>query len=514
MSTYVGRELGQREQAGDAGAASEVFAGKRTRSDAEPPVQRLERAGQSAAGAVRAGAWEMTSELESAMGLGQSNGGLRAGQVSTAQAAGALEAGRAAGGARPAAAELRFRVPTAADIKTMLAKGDVPEAKLKASIQTALERMAMEGDLLVSDPVGDIMKRLFPSPGVFDEAELAKVVDVADRDKVYQSVSDAQTKVSSTDKGKLLKAMDKALAEVDKAILDATGLKEVFGGKDAEAKAIYQKCKTAISTLKANLDTKVHTDYNRDDAQIGLGGWANFSTQMVHLETEVAKVSDEDDTVITVIHECSHLADTSVDDLGYYGSSGFEAMSEDDKICNAAHYEELPRRSLGTSSYDGLTFKPGVVSSGGAVTFEDEVRRDASEYFRKAWDKAVDVHLFLRGIRQEIEGGSDATFKSKSARILEISKLEHLTIHEQSAPSTINMNDIVLAEGVARATGMVQNEAESQPVPSAAVPPKGKPDYVEDVIVGAIKTHSHITGSYTDDRALFDWLVAQYQKPL
>jgi hypothetical protein len=436
------------------------------------------------------------------------------GQVSTAQAAGSLQSSMVASGASAPANQLRFRVPTGEDIKAMLAKGDVPEAKLKASIQTALEHMKAEGLLKSTDPIPDIMAKLFPSAGTFDEAELAKVVDVADRSKVYQSVSDAQTKVNSTDKAKLSAAMDAAVVEVDKAIANAAGLTAVFGTKSADAKAIYQKAKTSITTLKANLDTKVHTDYNGDDGQIGLGGWANFGSQMVHLETEVAKVSDVNETVITVIHECCHLADSSVDDLGYYGSDGFEAMTEDEKIANAAHFEELPRRTLGTSSYGGQTFTPGVVVGGGAVTFEQEVRREASEYLRKAWDKAVDVHIFLRGIRQEIEAGSTATFTAKTARILEVSKLEHLTIHDQAPPATINMNDIVLAEGVARATGIIQGEADAQAVPAAAVAPKTKTDYAQDVVTGAVAAYGHLTGSAADDKKLMDWLVAEYQKPL
>ena len=77
-----------------------------------------------------------------------------------------------------------FRLPTAAAIKSMLAAGEVPEAKIKESIATALTRMRFEkgGALLTTkDPIPDIIKRLFPAPGTFDEAEFAKVVDVADR---------------------------------------------------------------------------------------------------------------------------------------------------------------------------------------------------------------------------------------------------------------------------------------------------------------------------------------------
>src|SRR5678816_3054641 len=144
-------------------------------------------------------------------------------------------------------------------------------------------------------------------------------------------------------------------------------------------------------------------------------------------------------------------------------------MSEDEKVNNAAHYEELPARELKTSLYAGVTFTPGVKKGGGKVEFPDEVKREASEYLRKAWDKAVDVHSFLRSIRREIEAGNPGAFAAKKSRILEISKLEKLTIHEQSTPSTINMNDIVLSEGAAHAMTVIQEAAEKQAVPKTCL---------------------------------------------
>jgi hypothetical protein len=431
--------------------------------------------------------------------------------IPTSQVAARIE--REQPGAPGAGGPIRFRLPQGADIKSMLAAGKVPEDKLKESIATALTRMQKEGRLSSKDPIADIMKRLFPSKGTLDEAELAKVIDVTDRNKIYKSVADAQTKVSSTDKPKLSAVIDDAVKLVDKAIGDATGLKQVFGTKDAAAKAIYQKAKTKLTTVKGSMDTMVHTDYNRDDEEIGLGGWASRNLQQIHLQRKVAEVADKDEAIITMIHECCHLAGP-VDDEGYYGSAGFEAVDEDTKLGNAAHYEELPRRAMGKSLYAGLEFKPGVMKSGAAATFEDEVRREASELLRKAWDKAVDVHLFLRDIRQDIEKGSTASFKAKEARIVELSKLEKLTIHHQTPPSTINLNDIVLCEGVARATIHIKKAAKTQAVPAAPAVGKTKKDYVDQVVEGSIKSYGALTGNDADDKKLMDWLIKEYGKPL
>ena len=51
------------------------------------------------------------------------------------------------------------------------------------------------------------------------------------------------------------------------------------------------------------------------------------------------------------------------------------------------------------------------------------MRREASEYLRKAWNKAVDVHAFLRAIRRDIEGGDTASFAAGKTRIVEISTM-------------------------------------------------------------------------------------------
>ncbi len=105
-----------------------------------------------------------------------------------------------------------------------------------------------------------------------------------------------------------------------------------------------------MATLKGKIDTNVHTDYNHDDEQTGLGGWAKFATQMVHLEPDVAAGKDPIESALTILHECMHLADGAIeDDGGYYPpsaakSDGWETMDDDEKLNNAAHYEEIPRR--------------------------------------------------------------------------------------------------------------------------------------------------------------------------
>ena len=326
-----------------------------------------------------------------------------------------------------------FRLPTAASIKAMMAAGEVPEDKIKDSIATALTRMQREPKgtrLKTTDAIPDIMKRLFPAPGKFDEAEFAKVVDVADRSKIYERAVDAEAKLTAADKTKLITAIGRADLMLDDAIADDGKIKLVFGTKSAQAKANYVKAKAALAKLKGKIDTNVHTDYNRDDEQVSLGGWAQFSTQMVHLEPDVAAGKHPIESALTILHESAHLASASVkDDGGYYPpsatkSAGWEAMTDDEKLNNAAHYEEVPRRQLGNSVFKpDQEFKPGIsASTGGAVTFETEIRLAARQHLRMAWDAAVDTHLGIRKVRVAIEKGSTASFTANEALIIEISE--------------------------------------------------------------------------------------------
>ena len=270
-----------RESSESGDASTGVAAGKRSRT-AALPIQRKSATEPVGRGAASGAA---DSRADDPFGLHLD------GQVSTATAARSLEATRDSHlGADGSVGDRLFRVPTGSEITSMLKAGTIPEDKLIASIETALTRMAKEGKLKVPDAVSEIIKRIFPKPGVFDEAEFAKVVDTGDRSRIYQSVADAQTKLNTTDQPKVEGVMDDAVKLIDAAIGNDAGLTEVFGTKAATAKAVYQKAKLELQTRKGTIDVSLNTDYNRDDEEIGLGGWANFGKKQVHLQRKVAEV--------------------------------------------------------------------------------------------------------------------------------------------------------------------------------------------------------------------------------
>jgi hypothetical protein len=255
------------------------------------------------------------------------------------------------------------------------------------------------------------------------------------------------------------------------------------------------------------MDKSVSTDYNLDDPEVGLGGWANHGARHMHLLVSVVKVSNPEETKLTLIHEASHLSNPSVVDLGYYASHGFEAMTEDEKVCNAAHYEELPARKLGKSSFPG-TFTPGKLAGGGTVTAVDLAKREASEYLRKAWDAAVDVHSSVRGVRKRALKGDKKVFGDNRAFLLEVSQNMNLTIHTQAAAfAKVTALDVTITESIAHAMTNLQDLAEKQPTPAGPLSVQGMAD---KIVGGAVAAYANLLGDPGKDKALLDWLVLHY----
>jgi hypothetical protein len=443
-----------------------------------------------------------------------------AGLIPIAVANQRLQEARAARPGSPAAPDTRFRVPSATELKSLYGGGLLDKSDIEDAVRRALRRMDL--DFALRTDAGDVMEKLFPGGGVFDEKAWPSYLGT-DTSDVYNAVADAEAKLKAADLKKLTDVATIAADKIDQAMADTAGLADVFGTKAAIAKSRYGKAKTALANAIKNADTAMDTDYNRDDPQVGLGGWANFASQHIHLTGDVAEVTDRDDAIITLIHESCHLADRHVDDLGYYGSDGFEAMEDSEKVNNAAHYEELPARYLGRSLYrirdpnDKTKFLPGFqkfvpkqTSGGHKVTREGEVRRAASEYLRKAWDAAVDAHQFVRESARLIQAKpADRVFDTRKSSLLQMSKMMKLTIHQQKPkPTTVTVLDVALSEGVAHATIAIQDNAAKQPVPT-----KGKKAAaVKSVVDGAIAGYGELTGNAADDRKLIDWLVKHYRK--
>jgi hypothetical protein len=410
-----------------------------------------------------------------------------------------------------AGSDVRYRMPTFTDLKAVYTDKTlkIPESVIKDRVARLLGRMSFEKRLKTKDDVPTIIGKVFPAPGKIDQTEFEAALDAADRSVIYQSVLDANTTVKTADKPKLKTAMTDAATLISTVETDAAGMKAVFGAQAGAAKTNYGAARKALGDVSAHMDTAVSTDYNLDDPEVFLGGWASFGAKHMHLLASIAQVLNEKETKATLIHEASHLSDSSVDDLGYYGTPGFEAMDEAEKVANAAHYEELPRRAMGTSLYPTLTFTAGVKAGGGKITRADTIRRLTSEYLRQAWDAAVDTHSWLRGVRKARLAGNAVPFTTNKALIGEVSLLMSLTIHAQDRTNAqVTALDVTLVESIAHGVGLLDGLASGVTMPAmgkatdAAIRAK--------IVAAAVAQYGNLLTGATRNKALLDWLVAHY----
>lgn len=417
-----------------------------------------------------------------------------------------------------AAPGVRFRLPAFERLKGAYTDKDlkIPEAVIKDRVTRLLQRMEADGRLKSKDSVATIVSKIFPKAGVIDEAEFNKAIDVADRTRIYKDVLEADTVVRAAEEPALKTAFSDAGKLVAKVKGDTAGLKEVFGTKDADAKTIYDAIQKKLEDLSKSLGGHVFTDYNLDDPEVGLGGFARHSEQKMHVTLKVAKIDDPKKTRATLIHESAHLADSSVTDHIYYARPGFFGLDEGKKITNAAHFEELPRRdaSMGTSSFAGQTFTPGSnPGGGGPQTRADKIRAAAVNFAREAWDAAVDTHTLIRKVRTAYQNGSKKLFTDNEALILEISKTLELTIHEQAAGKRIVTTlDVTLTESIAKETSKIKNKIDTVALPAAAALSAMTDTAARDkVVADAITAHGHLLSDATKDKAMLDWFVAHYR---
>lgn len=255
---------------------------------------------------------------------------------------------------------VQFRIPEFEQISQAYLDEEhtIPQDVIKLQVRHLLMRMSSENRLKTEDSIKTIIKKIFPKSGEINKAAFEAVVDTSDRSRIYKSVFDAAAQVKGEDKPKLMQLIDESIVLVGKALQNSDGLAAVFGSKSEKAKETYTEARKKLKDILVNVDQYITTDYNGDSEQVGIGGGTNFDLQKIHLALEIVQCKDANATKWTLIHEACHLARGSVtDNGGYYGSPGFEAKSDEIKVNNAAHYEELPKRELGISSYPKVTFR-------------------------------------------------------------------------------------------------------------------------------------------------------------
>ncbi|NTV54747.1 MAG: hypothetical protein HGA73_04720 [Syntrophaceae bacterium] len=397
-------------------------------------------------------------------------------------------------------------------------------------VRRLLERMYREGRLYSmtcndeSDPDTDLdtlMLAIFPSPGYLDQAVFEHYIGPGERKMVYHSVREAYTKPDPSHRADLKTAVMAAAETASSVSNDKAGLEAVFGSEKLQAassnyRKIYNRLYLDVSD---DIENRITTDYNLDSRETFVGGWASFENKHIHLESTVVTDPLKPESKVTILHEASHLASKSIlDDGGYYGSPGFEAATKETKIDNAAHYEELPRRRWGISRYNDKTFTPGISGSGKPLTTEEQIRVGGIEYYRCSWDAAADFDdLIKQARRDELNGtGLDA---GTLARILEVSPLMDLTLHEQTvSPLNITKLDITTSESIVRAIGLAPIQiitlAKTKIMPTGRFRSKDKEIAagINLAVDAAMAAYGGMLGDAKRDRKLIDWLHDHYQK--
>ena len=415
--------------------------------------------------------------------------------------------------------DVKWRLPPSADLQALLAGGTVDESVVRSRVRRLLDRMDREGRLRVaaSVDVGAVMAEIFPAPGMLDQTAYERYIDPADRTMVYHSVRDASTTPQAADRADLRTAMLSAATTAQSVATDEAGLRAVFGPTEwTNARHNYGLIHNRLRAVSTDIENRVTTDYNLDAQETFLGGWASFNGQHMHLLSEVVADPLTAESKATLLHEGAHLAASSIeDDHGYYGTTGFEAKDHAEKIDNAAHYEELPRRVWGVSSYPGLTFTPGVSSSGAPLTTEQRIREDGASYYQLAWDAAADFDDLIKQARRDQLDGT-ALDADTVARLLEVSPLMDLTLHEQlSSPPEITRLDVTTSESVVRAMGIagdhVENLADVVPLGPFLSTADQIAAGVDLAVDAAMAAYGGLLGDVSRDRQLVDWLHSHYQ---
>ena len=241
------------------------------------------------------------------------------------------------------------------------------------------------------------------------------------------------------------------------------GIGQIFGVANvAAAKAKYALARTWLNNIHGN--NRIVTDRSGYSAEAGIAGLTSFQTQ-ISLAPGIIDSPNDNESVVTLIHESTHAGNNEVKDYGYITQASFTTLPVATKLTNAAHFEVVPRRRLGAAhAFAGQTFVPaGAVGLLGVVAPVDTPTqvaiRTVSEKLRSAWTIALNLHKQLVDVHKtptlwNTDWGGGKTY---AGAMPYWSKVEKLTIHRKAdidrtsvnpARQPVSLIDIALSEGV------------------------------------------------------------------
>ncbi len=407
----------------------------------------------------------------------------------------------------------RFRVPSFAVLSSeyaALVSQGVPAQAIIDRVSWLLARMRTEGRLPAGTSISAVLARIFPASGGMDETAFNSVFRADELTQVYQSVLAAETTVRGPDRTLLDQTLAHAGSVVARAAANSVGMAQVFGSQAAVATRQYAGIEASLARTRSDLDSHVTTDYAGESDEVGSGGFAVHREQRMHLMLDVVRRADRNEAAATVLHEAAHLADLSITDHVYYGSAGYIEATEAEKVTNAAHYEELPRRIMGTSRYPRRTFRPGITASGRPMTRDETARAEAVDHLRKAWAASLTEHEEVRGTRAAQEQGTVRRPLPNRVRLREASKRLGLSLHLRPVADTwVTVLDVTISESTVRAISTMGSLVGTVPLPPGRSAMSERE--IRDALVrAAITRYGQFHPDTAHAEAILDWFVARY----
>lgn len=176
-------------------------------------------------------------------------------------------------------------------------------------------------------------------------------------------------------------------------------IKQIFGDNVDDVAAVQATYRRVAARLGGFGRINFTIDHHGDDAEMGVGGYTVAGSAKIQVSPRTI-AGNPNTLAVLLMHEGCHEVDASIIDCGYYGTANFTQMSRTQKKTNAAHYEEVARRLVGSSRYDGQTFTPVVQQAVQAGPRRELIRkvRVANEGLRGLWAQSGNLHAILRDI--------------------------------------------------------------------------------------------------------------------
>jgi hypothetical protein len=259
-----------------------------------------------------------------------------------------------------------------------------------------------------------------------------------------------------------------------------TWLEQVFGvGSVVAAKAKYANARIWMNTL--HTADKILTDRSGYADEVFQGGLTGFQDS-IRVAPSVIDNPDDNESIVTLIHESMHAGNSDVKDDIYSGATGFETQQEPKKLVNSAHFEVVPWRILDptdTRAYPLLpaimffgvpivpatfqTFIPAGTGGTPARTDAEEGAVAAYELLNAAWALGLNLHLpYVQLFRTPTDWTVPQTAFGGMRFDNSLpfwSKVQKLTIHRKTtivpaspdeAKHPVSQIDVALSEGLTR----------------------------------------------------------------